>query len=184
MTGRGASGTPTPQTLRTAYPVSPALVDERRWNGWACHRFWREVTEAILAWLSDLYDPTRGWHDTGHFDGDTPPTPSPNSPRTPTGSRSPSPSSAPATPPPAPTTHNHDPRRTPAIDPTSFVDAIQDVLTAWEATGIGDPVYPANGWPWSLPGQRDDRLGVRLRRRPRVGGGSRGWVALDPDATD
>jgi hypothetical protein len=85
MTGRGASGAPSPRALRarpgevyvrldpadSAHPVFPALVDERRWNGWARPRFRREVTDAILTWLTDVHDPDRGRHDTGHFDGDT-----------------------------------------------------------------------------------------------------------------
>lgn len=86
--GRGASGAPSPRALRAqsgelyvrldpgdpadlAHPVFPALVEGRRWNGWARPRFRREVAEALLTWLTDVHDPDQGWHDTGHFDGDT-----------------------------------------------------------------------------------------------------------------
>jgi hypothetical protein len=31
----------------------------------------REVAEALLTWLTDVHDPDQGWHDIGHFDGDT-----------------------------------------------------------------------------------------------------------------
>jgi hypothetical protein len=86
--GRGASGAPSPRALRAqpgelyvrldpgdpadlAHPVFPALVEGRRWNGWARPRFRREVAEALLTWLTDVHDPDQGWRDTGHFDGDT-----------------------------------------------------------------------------------------------------------------
>lgn len=53
------------------HPAFPALIEDRRWNGWVRPRFRRDVTEALLAWLEQARDPARDWHDSGHFEGDT-----------------------------------------------------------------------------------------------------------------